>query len=376
MLLHHSHADVLILGASTRAAASSAIRAGLSPARGDYFADIDVGPVERVELGDIDGSFLAIARSRPGVPWFYTGGLENRPELVEQVSRGRPLWGAPASIIKRVRDPILVAQAFERSGLEHPRVSLAASGLPRDGSWLAKPLDSAGGRDVGPLVDDPPAANRAWYYQERIVGPCFGALFLGFGSRSILVGACRQWRGIPDSPYGYRGSLGPIPLSRRLSARLAMIGEVLAREFAIPGWFGVDYILAAGVPWPIEINPRYTASIEVHERAMGISLLPAHRQACEQGAIPEPGRFPIVGPSLVVAKRIVYASRTMIAPVIDREEYENSRPETIADVPAAGTVLERGDPVMTVLASGPTASTCRARVIELEREWLGQMEPV
>ena len=369
----HSPPEVLILGASTRAAATSAIRAGFSPVRGDYFADIDVAPVTRVDLGDLDRSFLAIAQSHPGIPWFYTGGLENRPELVERVSHGRPLWGAPASVIKRVRDPILVARAFERSGLAHPRVTLSESGLPRDGSWLAKPLDSGGGRDVGRLVGNHRSAERSWYYQERIVGPCFGALFLGIGSRSILVGACRQWRGIPGSPYGYRGSLGPISPSRRVSERLTLIGEVVAREFAIPGWFGVDYILAEGLPWPIEINPRYTASIEVHERAIGISLLPAHRQACERGAIADPGRFPIVGPSLVVAKRIVYASRTIITPVIEREEYETSRPDTIADVPSAGTVLERGDPVLTVLASGPTASACRARAIELERRWLGRM---
>lgn len=374
--MKHAPHVILILGASTRAGAYSAVRAGFSPVRGDYFADIDLGPATRIDRDDPDRSFLELAESHPGIPWFYTGGFENRPELVARISRERPLWGACASTLKRVRDPLLVAKAFEDAGIPHPRVRATSRGLPRDGSWLVKPLDSAGGRDIAPLVDDRDLPDHPCYYQERIAGRCFGALYLGAGSRSILVGASRQWTGIPDCRFGYRGSLGPIPLSPRLTDRLTALGEVVAREFAIPGWFGVDYILARGVPWPLEINPRYTASIEIHERATGLPLLPFHRRACEQGLLPEPGRFPVDCTSLVVAKRIVYASRRVVAPVIDREEYqprEPGRPALVADVPAAGTILERGDPVLTVLAWDRTPPACRARVIELEKAWLRRL---
>ena len=43
--------------------------------------------------------------------------------------------------------------------------------------------------------------------------------------------------------------------------------------FGLAGWFGVDFILRDGIPWPVEINPRYTASVEIHELASGRSLL-------------------------------------------------------------------------------------------------------
>ena len=56
--------------------------------------------------------------------------------------------------------------------------------------------------------------------------------------------------------------------------------------FGLVGWFGVDYILRDGIPWPVEINPRYTASLEIHELASGRSLLPEHRHACEASTTP------------------------------------------------------------------------------------------
>lgn len=363
------------MGATARAAAATAVRAGFAPVVGDYFADVDAGGVVRIDRGDLDRSSLALAQSHPGVPWFYTGGFENRPRLVDRISRDRPLWGARGEILERVRDPFLVARAYQKAGVPHARVRATARGLARDGSWLVKPRDSAGGRDIALLVADDRGSDRAWYYQERIAGPCFGAIYLGAGGRSILVGATRQWTGSPGARFGYRGSLGPISLSRGLLDQLNAIGAVLAGEFAIPGWFGVDYILAGGVPRPLEVNPRYTASIEIHELATGVALLPWHRLACEQGVLPDPGLFRAAA-KLVVAKRIVYALQGCAAPVIEREEFQPTLPgrsSWIADVPAAGTRFERGDPVLTVLACADSAAACRARVIELEKEWRARL---
>ena len=72
----------------------------------------------------------------------------------------RPLWGNDGSTLRAVRDPIAVAEALRRAGLPCPRVRLEPEGLPRDGSWLVKPLASAGGEASGPSsrVRDPPAS--------------------------------------------------------------------------------------------------------------------------------------------------------------------------------------------------------------------------
>src|SRR5262249_35644735 len=75
---------VLIVGASVRAAAFSALRAGLHPECADLFADADLQrrcPAVRVR-GRYPHAFLEWIESAPSVPWLYTGGLENHPSLV------------------------------------------------------------------------------------------------------------------------------------------------------------------------------------------------------------------------------------------------------------------------------------------------------
>src|ERR1051325_6805760 len=87
-------AHVIILGASTRAAAFSAARAGLSPWCVDLFADADLSrrfPVRKVPLADYPHALLAALNDAPPGPVIYTGGLENHPSLLERIAR--PLWG-------------------------------------------------------------------------------------------------------------------------------------------------------------------------------------------------------------------------------------------------------------------------------------------
>ena len=54
---------------------------------------------------------------------------------------------------------------------------------------------------------------------------------------------------------------------------LARLGQVLAAGCGIRGLFGVDCVEENSVFWPVEINPRYTASVEVLEYASGLPAL-------------------------------------------------------------------------------------------------------
>ena len=174
-----------------------------------------------------------------------------------------------------------MAESLGRAGLPCPRVRLSPAGLPRDGSWLVKPLASAGGRGVRPLVSGSRPARVPSYYQERIAGPSLAALFIGHRSGARLCGVTRQRVGRGGARFAYRGSLGPWPVSDRESARIGLLGDFLAASYRLVGLFGIDFILSDGQPWPVEINPRYTASVEVLELALRRSLLAEHRRACE-----------------------------------------------------------------------------------------------
>src|SRR6266436_2623844 len=97
---------LLIVGASARAAAFSALRAGLRPWCADLFADVDLRarcPAQQLSPEQYPHGFLEMVRQAPPGPWIYTGGLENRRALVRHICRLRPLWGNDAGVLRRVR---------------------------------------------------------------------------------------------------------------------------------------------------------------------------------------------------------------------------------------------------------------------------------
>jgi predicted ATP-grasp superfamily ATP-dependent carboligase len=373
--MHPPH-DLLILGASARAAAFSALRGGLRPCCADYFADVDLTsacPVDQIEPEHAADQFCAWAEKQALTPWVYTGGFENHPEWVERISRRHPLWGVKADALARVRSPFEVVDVLSRHGLPCPAVRRDSAGLPRDGTWLAKPLASGGGRAIEPLSPDRDLARADFYFQERIEGPSFSALFLGVRSTAMLVGVSRQIIGFNDALFLYRGSIGPWQITPPLSARLERLGDVLAQSFELQGLFGVDYIERDQVPWPVEVNPRYTASAEVHERARGISLLAAHRDACISGStklLHAPAHVSTSRP--MTAKSILYATRRLVAPEItdlDNGASGLADSASLADIPRPGTVVDIGEPVMTLLATAGDLAGCLSRMNRLTEHW-------
>jgi uncharacterized protein len=377
--IHLPH-DLLILGASTRAAAYSALRSGYRPRCADYFADRDHAaacPVDRIDPRQAARQFAELAESLAPSPWFYTGGFENDPDCIAKISGRHALWGIDAQTVRAIRNPGRVADVLASNGIPCLAVRSDTVGLPRDASWLKKPLASGGGRGIEPLTDRNDTTSPAHYYQERIDGPSFSALFMGERSTARLIGVTRQLIGAQGSPFAYVGSIGPMPTTEPLASRLESLGTALAFAFGLAGWFGVDFILRDGIPWPVEVNPRYTASLEIHELATGRSLLSEHRQACETSA--HRRAAPVFAHSLptrVIAKWILHAPRPLVAPEIVLEENESDNlfgVRSIADVPWPGTCFKPGEPVMTLMATGANLAECRSRMIRHEQLWTDRL---
>lgn len=379
--------DLLIVGASARAAAFSAVRAGLRPAAVDLFADRDLAAVARcvrVPPAAYPSSLVDATADFGPCPWIYTGALENHPATVAEIARRRPLWGNPAETLRRVRDPLAVWQALHDAGVPAPETRGEPDGLPLDGSWLRKPIASGGGRGVVPLRaagrsrgPERPSPQRS-YYQKRVGGLPVSAVFVAHASGTLLAGVTLQLTGYAGSNFAYRGTLAPWPVSERERAGIMSLGELLAREFGLVGLFGVDLILQGETPWPVEVNPRYTASVEVLELASRCSLLAAHRTACEGGELLP---MPAVEPGgKFVAKEIVFAPGQVIFPVdalgAARHDLATYEVPALADIPDPGAHFRAGEPVLTVFASGSTPDETLKRLAAARRHWEAQLRPV
>jgi predicted ATP-grasp superfamily ATP-dependent carboligase len=137
---------------------------------------------------------------------------------------------------------------------------------------------------------------------------------------------------------------------------------VLAAGCGLLGLFGVDCILRDGIPWPVEVNPRYTASVEILEYATGIRSLALQRGVFDPDA---PAESPApVARARTIGKAILFAREAVRFPVDGPWRETVERPGRVdllpafADIPRAGEDIRAGYPVLTTFAAADTAAAC------------------
>ena len=405
-----------IVGASARAAAFSARAAGVAPRCADLFADVDLQAISTVErLEDYPQGLVQFLHATPPDPWMYTGALENYPELLDELAQLRPLYGNAGSALRRARDPWFWSRALTEEGLPAPRVAMSAAEVTPDGTWVRKPIRSAHGHGVSPWTAQLAAQTRnedanPWYFQERIAGAPIAAIFVAADGEAAILGVTQQlfgddWqsalRGIPEndrlgwtpdrlddrfagSSFRYAGSVGPLLLEDRHYHILQQIGGALSRACGLIGLFGIDAIRNDQNVWPVEINPRYTASVEVLERASALRTqtrrprrllsIEWHEAACCFRQLPAP-----LGQSAEVTagKLIYYAPRDgRFTPAAARWAAERNLVQShpaVADIPAEGASFRQGQPVLTLLADGTNARTVGEQLHRAAEELEGML---
>lgn len=356
---------LLIVGASTRAAAFSALRAGLQPSCIDLFADADLSarcPVVRIPGAEYPDGIAERAAAMPDGPWMYTGALENRPALIDVVSKARLLWGNSAATLQRVRDPAFLAGLLQTHGLPCPALHALDREPPKTGRWLLKPRAGAAG--VGIRRWQPgqslPRRTSLHYLQAFVEGGVFSAVFVARRGKAELLGVTRQLLGVPwlfAAEFHYCGSLSVDP-APALRQDLQRLGQVLTEACDLRGLFGVDFILHEERPWLVEVNPRYTASVEVVEESAGVPALAWHRSAFDAAYTPP---LPMASGN-VVGKAILFTDRDVTFPGDGPWRRELSEPRRafpdFADIPCPGEAIPAGRPVCTLLARAASADAC------------------
>jgi predicted ATP-grasp superfamily ATP-dependent carboligase len=325
-----------------------------------------------------------VATELPG-PWMYTGGLENWPALVGRMARRRPLWGNGEGELVHARHPGLVKAAFDRAGLPAPAVGFERGLLAPRGRWVVKPLRSAGGRGIHFLKDRPGPEGRGVpvYYQEYIEGEPCSLVYAGDGKRAWPLGLTRQLVGadwLHARPFQYCGSIGPLGPAALRSPTQEQLGQAVVAGCGLRGLFGIDGVLRDGAFWPVEINPRYPASVEVLEHATGLQALAWHRRpfADEKGPLPPTPTAPLTG---CVGKAILFARADLTFPADGpwRDVLRSPPPVTelppFADVPPAGAAAAAGHPVLTLFARGESVAACETELrriaADLDRLFFG-----
>jgi len=196
---------------------------------------------------------------------------------------------------------------------------------------------------------------------------------VALGFSRMLVGERRlgaeEWR--------YSGSILSSAGAPQFSDEASLFDRALAlatlvtEAFGLVGLNGLDFVARRGVPYPVEVNPRPTASMELVERAYALSLFDIHARACA-GDLPEfdlrAARARARG---TLGKAVVYARQHAIAG--DTRGWLEDL--SVRDIPAPGDAIAAGGPVCTVFAQARDADACRDALIARARGVYAAIRP-
>jgi hypothetical protein len=349
----------------------SAVRGGYDVVAVDFFGDRDQARLAEsyalqrdLGLPATAAGLSAAARRIDADAVVYGANLENHPEGVGELALGRRLLGNPAEVVRDVRDWALLRRVCAEAGIAHPVTLLRGEkGSARRGRWLRKRLRSGGGHGIAAW--DGTALDDAHLLQAEVEGRAASVAFVADGKEGRIFGLTEQLLGrsaLGGSGFAWCGNVLPLevpePDAASVRAQLEHMVSCLTRRFGLVGVNGLDVVIGhdpegAVRPFLIEVNPRFSGSMELAERIFGVSVFALH----VEGSTGHLSRDPAAGcaPDGCVGKGIVYARRPIVVPDTDTWLTRGVR-----DVPSPGQHIAAGHPVCTVLARGRDREACLA----------------
>jgi predicted ATP-grasp superfamily ATP-dependent carboligase len=348
---------LVVAGLCVRALAESACQGGWEVIALDLFGDTDTRRASmhwacigepstlRVDPARLRQELQRAARLPRVDGWVPASGFEGAPELLAAGGMALPCLAIEPSAMERVRDPATFFDVLDRHRLPHPGIALDAPAEPA--GWLAKRAGGCGGvhiRAAEQLLADPASRHADTYFQRHQPGMPMSALFVADGHSFRVVALNRLIvRAVWPLPHVYAGAVGPVSddgleqlVERALSA--------LVPEFGLRGLASLDFLAdESGAHW-LEVNPRPSASMQLHADAWPAGLVRVHVDAV-RGHLPltaarrDPG---VRGHLTVFADRPGLASAPEPHDPVDRPH--------VHDFAMPGALFARGEPICTVSA--------------------------
>lgn len=375
--------DFLVIAASCRSIARSITEAGYKCRGLDLFADWDTARLCEVDaVSDWKMAFREAAQYSPKMQIVWGSGVDNAVLDPQHALPEDRCCAIAGSSLVRCRDPFFVASCLHQAGF--PALALTRQ-RPTGGRWIQKPFRSGGGEGVRLCLSGDNSCVRTnegapplpVYYQKFKLGSVYGATFIADSKQCALMGVCRQFhRTHRDWHFLYSGSAGPVKLKEALISKIQRLGDVVAESCGLLGWFGIDFVVNQDHPWLIEINPRYTASMEILERVSGRSFFDQHRSAFQGGA---PGQTSalVVGDGSILGKQYVFWQEKeplRITAPLQQWLIDFGHPKGfVTDIPQVETLIGPQEPVCTVWASAADCESVEQRLRKSELEVLGNI---
>ncbi|UCE09316.1 MAG: ATP-grasp domain-containing protein [Candidatus Thorarchaeota archaeon] len=384
---------IAVIGFNARPIACSALRAGASVYVSDYWGDDD--------LADCSTEFVSVLTPEPGlrqradldrpahvslVENFLSqylevdfdhvivgSGFDDRSDVLAPIEEQWGICGNSPEIMRRARNVKRVSELAEELKIRYPARRLVNSpesavkaaekiGFP----CVVRPIRSGGGSDIALVSSVDQTKHRysriaetrmssSLVVQEYVHGIDVSCSVLSSGEKARFVSVQGQLIGLPSAgrncDFVYCGNYFPHNLSARLEKKVRDFSEAISCELGLIGSNGLDFVVDKKEElWLLEINPRIQGSLEMIERSMNVSLTKLHIDSTN-GLLPK--SLPSPKPAV---KLVVFSRRAGKVAGL-------SRYRTTVDRTPDGTIVEKGDPVCTILEDNQSLKECYARAI-------------
>ncbi|MEY3200760.1 MAG: hypothetical protein RIR70_310 [Pseudomonadota bacterium] len=291
-----------------------------------------------------------------GLPVMLGAGFDHRPELATRIARSHRLLGNDPDTLAMVSEPESFQEIVSHLKLPHVPVSDSPHGA---GEWLTRHVNDEYDRHtLAATLDCSDALTR--YYQRKLPGRRMLAIFAANGQSARVLGVGEY---LMQGEVRI-GAIGPLPLPPAIAKAISRAVGRFAAELGLLGLNRLDFILN-DQGWFIErLTGRLTDEIALFEGIAGQGVLALHLAAIE-GALPDVApateHSVLNGISRVIAPRPILVGRTPFA-------------DWVLDPPAPGQVINRGETLCTVQASGTSQDELRA-TLRLRGERLVRAAP-
>jgi hypothetical protein len=366
---------ILIVGMSVRAVVESAVRSGYRVLALDAFGDQDLKVLAESYALPRDfrvpyspRSLYEAARRLQFDSVAYASNLENHPEVLDLFAASCRIIGNSPQAVRSVRCwPDLFAR-LAQAGFPVPETICAPTDHRLDLArrWLVKPLSSGGGHGVHYCRKRSFSATRSMI-QQYIPGKACSASFIANGVESVLIGITEQLVGVEQfgaQGFRYCGSMLPLPeildpeTGKAVIDQARRISDFLTRSYGLTGVNGFDFVLDGDQVCLIEVNPRYSASMELLERAYGLPIYLLHVQAALDRLLPEFKLETQLNRGKFFGKSILFCETESVVPAT----FAHTGPD-LRDIPSPGERLHEGSPVCTILAIRGTYAETFAELV-------------
>jgi len=398
--------NVLVMGLDVVSLASSARKAGYQVYAVDYFGDQDLKDLCRKTrsiirqragetCGQLNTNFSPRAliqltkdllKSNEVEATLLSSGLEDSSEVLFELNDLVPILGNPPDVIQKVRNKTKFFQELERLGIPHPETATAknfeeAREKSKDLGFpvVVKPFKGFGGagvrearnaQELKKAFRDAALFDNKVLIQEHVSGTPASASLISSTDKAVVLTLNEQLLGMREvgqrEPFGYCGNVVPLLATTTITdACKSVVGKVVL-HFGLVGSNGVDLVVSEeGVPYVMEVNPRFQGTLECVERVLRTNIVRAHVDACVEGILPTISKKT----SIFCIRLILFAPQRSIAPNL-------STFNGVRDIPLPGVIIEKGEPVCSIVVEETSRDSSLRKAKKLTKSILKSLQPI